>query len=82
MNPKSGERSTGIRNRIVNVMRYGEILEDKYVKNLNRKLPGFSRGTQSTFLSSAFSWNRYGMCAFDCGPVLVEQERICSFQPS
>jgi hypothetical protein len=50
---------TGIRNRIVNVVRYGENLEDEYVKNLNRKLPGFNRGTQSTFLSSALSWNRY-----------------------
>ena len=36
---------TGIRNRVVNVVRYGETLEDEYVKNLNRKLPGFSRGT-------------------------------------
>ena len=49
----------GIRNRIVNVIRYGEFLEDKYVLNLNRKLPGLSRNTRSTFLSSAFSWNRY-----------------------
>ena len=55
---------------IINVTRYGEFLEEKYVLNLNRKLPGFSRNTRSTFLSSAFSWNRYGMCAFDCGPVL------------
>lgn len=61
---------SGIRNRIVNVTHYGKYFEDKYVLNLNRKLPGFSRGTQSTFLSSALSWNRYGLCAFDCGPVL------------
>jgi hypothetical protein len=61
---------SGIRNRIVNVTRYREFLEDKYVSNLNRRLPGLNRNTRSTFLSSAFSWNRYGMCAFDCGPVL------------
>ena len=29
----------GLRNRIVNVTRYGEFLEDEYVLNLNRKLP-------------------------------------------
>lgn len=70
---------TGIRNRIVNVTRYGEFLENKYVLNLNRKLPGFSRGSQSTFLSSAFSWNRYGMCAFDCGPVLWSKKGFVHF---
>lgn len=43
---------TGIRNRIVNVVRYGEALEDIYVKNLDRKLPGFSRNSRNTFLSS------------------------------
>ena len=69
----------GIRNRTVNVMRYGEFLEDEYLKNLNRKLPGLSLGTQSTFLSSAFSWNRYGMCAFDCGPVLWSKRRFVHF---
>ena len=44
---------SGIRNRIINVARYGEFLEDEYVmKSDNRKLPGFSRNTKSTFLSS------------------------------
>ncbi|UCF94552.1 MAG: hypothetical protein JSW39_10455 [Desulfobacterales bacterium] len=71
---------TGIRNRIVNVVRYGENLEDEYVKNLNRKLPGFSRGSQSTFLSSALSWNRYGMCAFDFGPVLWSKKGFVHFR--
>jgi hypothetical protein len=69
----------GIRNRIVNVTRYGEFLEDEYVSNLNRRLPGFSRGSQSTFLSSAFGWNRYGMCAFDCGPVLWSKKGFVHF---
>jgi hypothetical protein len=69
----------GIRNRIVNVTRYGEFLDDKYVLNLNRRLPGFSRNTRSTFLSSAFSWNRYGMCAFDCGPVLWSKKGFVHF---
>lgn len=69
----------GIRNRIVNVTRYGEFLEDNYVLNLNRKLPGISRGSQTTFLSSALSWNRYGMCAFDCGPVLWSKGRFVHF---
>jgi hypothetical protein len=70
---------SGIRNRIVNVIRYGEFLEDKYVLNLNRRLPGFSRNTRSTFLSSAFSWNRYAMCAFDCGPVLWSKKAFVHF---
>jgi hypothetical protein len=70
---------TGIRNRIINVVRYGETLENEYVRNLNRKLPGFSRGTQSTFLSSALSWNRYGLCAFDCGPVLWSKKGFVHF---
>lgn len=69
----------GIRNRIVNITRYGVFLEDEYVLNLNCKLPGFSRGTKSTFLSSAFSWNRYGMCAFDCGPVLWSKKGFVNF---
>ena len=69
----------GIRNRIVNVTRYGEFLEDKYVLNLNRKLPGFSQNTRNKFLSSAFSWNRYGMCAFDCGPVLWSKKGFVHF---
>lgn len=69
----------GIRNRIVNVTRYGEFLEDEYVLNLNRKLPGFSQNTRSTFLSSAFSWNRYGMCTFDCGPVLWSKKGFVHF---
>jgi hypothetical protein len=69
----------GIRNRIINVVRYGETLEDKYVENLNRKLPGFSHGTQSTFLSSALSWNRYGLCAFDFGPVIWSKRGFVHF---
>jgi hypothetical protein len=70
---------TGIRNRIVNTVRFGEILEDQYVENLNRKLPGFTRGTQSSFLSSAMTWNRYGLCAFDCGPVLWSKRGFVHF---
>ena len=70
---------TGIRNRIVNVIRYGEDLEDTYVENLNRKLPGFSRNSRSTFLSSAMTWNKYAMCAFDCGPVLWSKSGFVDF---
>ena len=70
---------TGIRNRIINTVRFGETLEDQYVKNLNRKLPGFSRNTRSSFLSSAMSWNRYGLCAFDCGPVLLSKRGFVHF---
>jgi hypothetical protein len=65
----------------VNVTRYGEFLNDNYVLSLNRKLPGLSgRGTKSTFLSSAFSWNRYGMCAFDCGPALYSKKGFVHFK--
>ena len=47
--------------------------------NLNRKLPGFSRGTQSTFLSSAMTWSKFGMCAFDCGGVLWSKKGFVHF---
>ena len=69
--------------KIYNILlkrRYGENLEDRYVENLNRKLPGFTRGTQSTFLSSALSWNRYGLCAFDCGPVIWSKKGFVHFK--
>jgi hypothetical protein len=69
----------GIRNRAVNTVRFGEKLEDEYLKNLNRKLPGFSQCTYSTFLSSAMTWNRYGLCAFDCGPVLWSKREFVHF---
>lgn len=70
---------TGIRHRIVNVVRYGEALEDIYVRNLDRKLPGFSRNSFNTFLSSAMTWNKYGICAFDCGPVLWSRSGFVDF---
>jgi hypothetical protein len=71
---------TGIRNRVVNVIRYGEHLQTDYVKRLNKKLPGFSPGTRSTFLSSGVSWNRYGLCAFDCGPVFWSRRGFVHFR--
>ena len=52
---------TGIRNRIVNVVRYGESLENVYVRSLDKRLPGFSKGSYSTFLKSAMTWNRYAI---------------------
>ena len=70
---------TGIRNRIVNVIRYGEELQDEYVKHLDKPLPGFSRKSKSTFLSSAMAWNRYGLCAFDCGPVVWSKRGFVHF---
>lgn len=71
---------TGIRNRVVNVIRFGELLQADYVKRLNRKLPGFSPGTRSNFLSSGVSWNKYGMCAFDCGPVFWSLKEFVHFK--
>jgi hypothetical protein len=70
---------TGIRNRIVNVARYGEDLEDIYVEHLDKRLPGFSRNSYNTFLSAAMTWNRYAMCAFDCGPVLWSKLGFVNF---
>jgi hypothetical protein len=74
------ETLTGIRNRVVNVIRYGEHLQTEYVKRLNKKLPGFSLGTRNTFLAAALSWNRYGLCAYDCGPVLWSRKRFVHFK--
>ena len=71
---------TGIRNRVLNVIRFGEHLQTDYVKKLNRKLPGFTPGTRSTFLASAVSWNRYGLCAFDCGPVFWSRRGFVHFR--
>ena len=71
---------TGIRNRVVNVIRYGEHLQTDYVKRLNTKLPGFTAGTRSTFLASAVSWNKYGLCAFDCGPVFWSRRGFVHFR--
>jgi hypothetical protein len=71
---------TGIRNRVVNVIRFGEHLQADYVKRLNTKLPGFSPGTRNTFLAAAISWNRYGLCAFDCGPVFWSRRGFVHFR--
>lgn len=71
---------TGIRNRIINTIRYGEHLQADYVKRLNKKLPGFSPGTRSTFLASGVTWNKYGMCAFDCGPVFWSRRGFVHFR--
>ena len=70
---------TGLRNRIINVIRYGEQLQNSYVSCLNTKLHGFSGNTTSTFLSSAMTWNKYGLCAFDCGPVLWSKSGFVDF---
>lgn len=70
----------GIRNRIVNVIRYGEKLEDDYVASLNERLPGFSRNAHNTFVSSAMTWNKYGLCTFDCGPVLWSKKGFVHFR--
>ena len=71
---------TGIRNRVINAIRYGGNLQPDYVKRLNTKLPGFSPGTRTTFLASAVSWNRYGLCAFDCGPVCWSRKEFVHFR--
>jgi len=70
---------TGIRNRIVNVIRYEEDLQEEYIEHLDKPLPGFGRNSKSTFLSSAMTWNRYGLCAFDCGPVLWSKRGFVHF---
>ena len=70
---------TGIRNRIINVIRYGEDLQEDYIKHLDKPLPGFARNSKSTFLSSALTWNRYGLCAFDCGPVIWSKRGFVHF---
>jgi hypothetical protein len=71
---------TGIRNRVVNVIRFGEFLQSDYVKRLDKTLPGFSPGTRNTFLSAAVTWNKYGMCAFDCGPVFWSRRGFVHFK--
>ena len=71
---------TGIRNRVVNVIRFGEHLQTGYVKRLNTIIPGFTPGTRNTFLASAVSWNRYGLCTFDCGPVFWSRRGFVHFR--
>jgi hypothetical protein len=41
MEPKDWNTLTGIRNKIINVIRLGDNLETVYFKSLNKKLPGF-----------------------------------------
>ena len=71
---------TGIRNRVVNVIRYGEHLQTDYVKRLNRKLPGFTPGAAVLSWPLAVSWNKYGLCAFDCGPVFWSRRGFVHFR--
>lgn len=71
---------TGIRNRVVNVIRYGQHLQTDYVNRLNKKLPGFSPGSRNTFLGAALSWNRYSMCVFDSGPVIWSRKGFVHFK--
>ena len=70
---------TGIRNRLINVVRYGEDLQDVYVRNLDKRLPGFSRNSFNKFLSAGMTWNKYAVCAFDCGPVLWSRSGFVDF---
>jgi hypothetical protein len=79
MEPEDWNNLSGIRNRIINVIRFGDNLENVYVKSLNKKLPGFGRNSYSTFISSAMTWNKYALCAFDCGPVLWSRKGFVSF---
>ncbi len=80
MEPEDWNNLEGIRNRIINVIRFGDNLENVYVKSLNKKLPGFSRNSYSTFISSAMTWNKYALCAFDCGPVLWSRKGFVCFE--
>jgi hypothetical protein len=77
--PEDWKTLTGIRNRIINVIRFGENLESEYVKSLNKKLPGFSRHSYNTFIAGGITWNRYGLCAFDCGPILWSRRGFVHF---
>jgi integrase len=56
---------TGLRNRIVNAVRFGKTLENEYIQNLNKKLLGFSQGTLSTFLSSALRVSEINRLTWD-----------------
>ena len=77
--PEDWKTLTGIRNRIINVIRFGENLESKYVKSLNMKLRGFSRNSKNSFIAGGLTWNRYGLCAFDCGPILWSRKGFVHF---
>ncbi len=68
--PANWKTLTGIRNRIINVIRFGENLDSKYVVAMHKKLPGFSRNSYNTFIAGGLTWNRYVLCTFDCGPIL------------
>jgi hypothetical protein len=79
LQPENFNSLQGIRNKIINVIRFGDILEIPYVKVLNKKLPGFSKNSFNTFLSGSMTWNRYGLCAFDCGPVVWSKKGFVHF---
>jgi hypothetical protein len=71
---------TGIRNRVINVIRFGEHLQTDYVKRLNKKLPGFSPGSRNTFIASGVSYNRFALCSYNSGPVLWGRKEFVHFK--
>lgn len=79
LEPESHRTLPGIRNKIINIIRYGGHLDSEYVLALDKKLPGFSKGSLSTFITTAMTWNRYGLCAFDCGPILWSKKGFVHF---
>ncbi len=77
--PENYKSLLGIRNKILNIVHFGGHLDSVYVKALNKKLPGFGKNTFNTFLSSSMTWNRYGCCSFDCGPILWSKKKFVHY---
>jgi hypothetical protein len=70
----------GIRNKVINSIRYAHNMSHSHVKSLNIKLPGLSRNSTNTFLSSSMTWNRFASCSFDTGPVMWSKSGFVNFK--
>jgi hypothetical protein len=64
----------GVRDRIINVIRYGEELQDAYLERMIGPINTF----RTRFLST-MRWDRYATCVFDCGPVLWSRSGFVHF---
>lgn len=70
----------GIRNHVINSVRYFEDLEDECVKLMDCKLPGFTHGTKSTFVNGGLNLRRFALCSMDFGPIIFSRSEFVDYK--
>jgi len=69
-----------LRSLFINAIRFGQRIDQKYIKMISKELPVKNKKkSKSNFLSHYMKWNKYGMCSFDCGPVLWSKKSFVGF---